>query len=257
MSATVQYQDGNQRLSSEHTRPSMSATVPSQEGKQSLSSEHTRQRVDMTVQSHKGYHHQDPEYTRPWKGVTVPYMEGDKQHNNECPELDIAVKTAQTDLQPSERPDTLPAGYIQFLSEEKLYKDTWQHRNALSGLDLYEMFKMYDENETMCMFGQECHMASSLPPTQISPLVLVCPLRMHPSFFCSWLGFQNDRYTHLDAVHRDYLVRGTSVELRVDGLGLLSALNEVFLLYTLLDTDTLYCVVQQACCYKACNSEFY
>lgn len=44
----------------------------------------------------------------------------------------------------------------------------------------------------------------------------------------------------------------------MDGLGLLSVLNEVFLCYhTLLDTDTLYGVVQHACCYKACNSELY
>jgi hypothetical protein len=115
--------------------------------------------MDMTVHFRKGYHHQDPEYTRPWMGVTVPYMKGDEQHNNECTELGNAVKTAQTDLQPSDGPATLPAGYIKFLSEEKLYKDTWQHRNALSGLDLYEMFKMCNENETMYMFGQESHVA--------------------------------------------------------------------------------------------------
>jgi hypothetical protein len=93
-------------------------------------------------------------------------------------------------------------------------------------------------------------------PHKYLPLFL-CPLRMHPSFFfCSWLGFQNDRRKPLDAVHRDCLVRRSNVELRVDGLGLLSAHNEVFVCYTLLDTDTLYCVVQHACCYKACNSEF-
>jgi len=45
------------------------------------------------TQFHKGYHHQDPEYTRRWMDVTVPYMK-DEQHNNECPELGIAVKTA-------------------------------------------------------------------------------------------------------------------------------------------------------------------
>jgi hypothetical protein len=41
-------------------------------------------------------------------GVTMSYMKGDEQHNNECPELGIAVKTAQTDLQGT---DKMPAGY--------------------------------------------------------------------------------------------------------------------------------------------------
>ena len=236
MSATLPSQVRNQRLNSEHTRPWMSATVPYQDGNQRLSSEHTRQRIDMTVQFHKGYHHQDPEYARPWIGVTVPYMKGDEQHHNECPELGIELKTAQVDLQPC---DTLPAEYKKFLSAGNSYKDTWQHRNALSGLVLYEMFKMCNENEIMCMFGQESHVACSVPPTQISPVILACPLRMHPVFFCSWLGFQNYRHEHLDAVHRDCLVRGTSVELKVDGLSLLSALNEVFLCYTVLETHNL------------------
>jgi hypothetical protein len=78
------------------------------------------------------------------------------QHNNECLELGIELKTRQADLHPS---DTMPAEYITFLSEEKLYKDTWQHHNVRSGLDLYEIFKMCDENETRYMFGQECHVA--------------------------------------------------------------------------------------------------
>ena len=156
----------NQHQNSEHAAPWMSATVPSQEGNQRLNSEHTR----------------------PWISATVPYMKGDEQYNNECRELGVAVKTAQTDLQPSEGSDTLPAGYTKFLYEDKLYKNTWQHRNALSGLDLYEMFKMCNENETMYMFGQESHVACSLPPAQLSPVILVCPLRLHPSFFCSWLG---------------------------------------------------------------------
>ena len=117
---------------------------------------------------------------------------------------------------------------------------------------------MCNESETMCMFGHECHVTHSLPPARISPVILVCPLQINPIFFfCSWLGFQNAKHKHLDAVHRDCLVRGTSVELRVNGLGLLSALNEGFLCYTLLETDTVYCVVQHACCYKECNSEFY
>jgi len=107
------------------------------------------------------------------------------------------------------------------------------------------------------MFGQGAHVASSLPPAQISPVILVCPLRMHPRSFCSWLGFQNDRHEHLDAVRRDCLVRGISVDLRVDGLCLLSALNKIFLCYTLPDMYTLYCVVQLSCWCKACNSEFY
>jgi hypothetical protein len=50
-------------------------------------------------------------------------MKGDAQHNNERPELGIELKTAQADLQPSERPDTLLTEYLKFLSEEKLYKD--------------------------------------------------------------------------------------------------------------------------------------
>lgn len=181
-------------------------------------------------------------------------MKGDEQHRNECPELGIELKTAQADLQPSH---TMPAEYIKFLSEAKLYKDTWQHRNALSGLDIYEMFKMCNENEIMYIFGQESHVPCSLPPTQISPVILMCPLRIHPVFFYSWLGFQNYRHEHLGAVHRDCLVTGTSVELKVDGLSLLSALNKFFLCYTLLDTDTIYCVVQHDCFYKACNSEFH
>jgi hypothetical protein len=165
----------------------MSATVPSQDGNQHLSSEHTKQKMDMTVHFHKGYHHQDPEYTLSWMGVTVPYMKGDKQHNNECPELDIAVKTAQTDLQLSAGPDTLPAGYIKFLSEEKLYKNTWQHRNAFSGLDLYEMF-------LRCLMKMKQCICSDRSPTwhpvfrphKYPPLFLCVPcvsLANAPKFF--------------------------------------------------------------------------
>ena len=47
---------------------------------------------------------------------------------------------------------------------------------------------MRNENETMYMFGQESHVASSLPPAQISPVILVCPLRMHPSLFLFLVG---------------------------------------------------------------------
>jgi hypothetical protein len=76
-------------------------------------------------------------------------MKADAQHNNECPELGIELKTTQADLQPSAGPDTLPVEHINFLSERKLYTDTWQHRNALSGLDVYETCKACHEIEIM------------------------------------------------------------------------------------------------------------
>jgi hypothetical protein len=249
-------QDGHQVFNSDHTGLGIVVTGSSQEGHKHLKPEHTRPGISVTVPSQDGNQYLSLEHIRPGMSTTVPSMEGDEQRNTKCSELGIEVRAVQAALQSSDGPDTLPAEYMKYLYEEKLYQDTWQHRNVLSGLDLYDMFKMCHENEIMCMFGQGSHVACSPPPVQISPVILVCPLRMHPSFFCSWLGFLNDRHKHLAAVHRDCLVKGTSVELKVNGLALLSALNEVFLCYTLLETDTLYCVVTHACYYKACNSDF-
>jgi hypothetical protein len=256
LSVTVPSQDANQYLSILHTRPGMSGTVPSQDANQYLSLLHTRPELRVTVLSQDRSRYLNFEHTRPGVSVTVPSMERDKKENTDRCELDIAVETDQADVHPTEGPDTLPPEYTKFLFEEKLYKDTWRHRNVRSGLDLYKMFTMCHENEVVCMFGQESHVAYSLPPVQISPVVVVCPLRMHPSFLCSWLGFLNDREKHLTAVHRDCLVKGKCVELKVDDFALLSVFNEFFLCYTLLETNTLYCVVKHACYYKACNSEF-
>jgi hypothetical protein len=245
-------QEGHQHLTLEHTRLGTVFAGPSQKGHQHLTPEHTRRRRNKAVESGKKYQHPDAECT-----LTVPCMEEGEQQSNESPELVIEVKNALANRQPSEGSDKLPTEYLELLAEEKLFKDAWAYRNVLSGLDLYEMFKMCHENEGMCMFGQESHVPQSLPPVQTCPVILVCPLRLHPALFCPWLGFQNDRHQHMATDHRDFLIKGTSVELKVNGLALLSALNEVFVCYTLLEIGILYCIVQHACYYKACNSDFY